>query len=87
MVRKRQSEGKDTLFPVSPELADDVLNIILIDEDVPVHDRLRGKTVFNASEDLLLVFKWDLGVRNQNGGNKGMGSPTLFTPDALDNEA
>ena len=87
MVIKRQPEGKDALFPVSPELTDDVLNIVLINQDVPIHDRLRGNTVFNALKDFLLVFKGDLGVGNQDRGNKSMGSFTLLAPDALDDEA
>ena len=72
---------------MSPELTDDVLNIVLINQDVPIHDRLRGNTAFNAFQDFLLVFKGDLGVGNQDRGNKSMRSFTLFTPDALDNEA
>ena len=60
---------------MSPELTDDVLDIVLVDEDVPVHDRLRGNTVLNACQDLLLVLKWDLGVGDQDRGDKGMGSP------------
>lgn len=87
MVIKRQPEGKDALFPVSPELTDDVLNIVLINQDVPIHDRLGGNTVFNALKDFLLVFKGDLGVGNQDRGNKSMGSLARFTPDALDREA
>ena len=87
MVFKRQPEGKDALFPVSSELTDDVLNIVLINQDVPIHDRLRGNTAFNAFQDFLLVFKGDLGVGNQDRGNKSMGSFTLLAPDALDNEA
>ena len=52
---RESPRGKDALFPVSPELTDDVLDIVLVDEDVPVHDRLRGNTVLNACQDLLLV--------------------------------
>ena len=72
---------------MSPELTDDVLDIVLVDEDVPVHDRLRGNTVLNACQDLLLVLKWDLGVGDQDRGDKGMGSPAFFAPDTLDSEA
>lgn len=86
MVRKRQPERKDALFPVFPELTDDVLDIILIDEDVPVHDRFRRSTAFHAIQDLLLIFKGYLGVWDQDRGDQGMGSAALFTPDALDNE-
>ena len=83
---KGESEGKDTLFPVPPELADDVLDIVLINEEVPVHDVLRGDTVFHAIQDFLLVIKGDLGVWDQDIGDEGMGSFALFTPDTLDNE-
>lgn len=72
---------------MSPELTDDVLDIVLVDEDVPVHDRLRGNTVLNACQDLLLVLKWDMGVGDQDRGDKGMRSPALLTPDTLDDKA
>lgn len=70
-----------------PELTDDVLDIVLVDEDVPVQDRFRGNTVFNAFQDLLLVPKRDLGIGDEDRGDKGMGSPTFFTPDTLYNQA
>ena len=84
---QREPEGKDTLFPMPPELADDVLDVVLINEEVPVHDRFRGNTVFHAFQYLLLVFKGNLGVWDQDRGDKGMGSLALFTPDTLNNEA
>lgn len=87
MVRERQPEGKDALFPVSPELTDDVLNVVFIDQDIPVHDRFGGNTFFHAFQDFLLVSEWDLGVGDQDRGDKGMGSPAFFAPDTLDSEA
>jgi len=68
---------------VPPELPEDMFRIVLIDQEILQHDRIRGAMVFQAVEKPLLVVEGDLGIRDQEGWDKGMGMVAFFAPDAL----
>ena len=62
---QRGSDGPDAFFPVLPELPDDVLDIILINQGVAPEDFYERQAVFTTVKNFLLVFPWDLGIRNE----------------------
>lgn len=69
---------------MAAELAEDMFDMILINEGVAFHDLLRVCSVFQAEQDLLLVIEGDLGIRDQGGQKYGMGSSAMLAPYALD---
>lgn len=54
------TNGKETLFPMFPVLADDMFDIIFIDQIVPFHDGGGGFSIADITQDLLLVRERDL---------------------------
>ena len=69
------------------ELTDDVLDVVFIDQDIGVHYGSRIIAFFHAFQDLLLVMERDLGVRDKNGRDEGMGNETFCTEHTLDGKA
>lgn len=66
------------------ELADDIFYVIFIDQEVVFHDRRCIQFFFGAVQDLLLVMEGDLGVRDKDGREEGMGNPAFRTAHTLD---
>ena len=66
------------------ELTDDVLDVVFIDQDIGFHYGSRIIAFFHAVQDLLLVMERDLGVRDKNGRNEGMGNKAFCTEHTLD---
>ena len=85
-VGEGQAKGKDALLPVSSELADDVFDIALIDQVIPVHDRVGRGACHHTAQDLLLVPKWYLGIGDQYGREQRVGSAALLAADTLYNK-
>mgnify|MGYP003540710985 FL=1 len=69
------------------ELTDDVLDVVFIDQDIGFHYGSRIIAFFHAVQDLLLVMERDLGVRDKNGRDEGMGNETFCTEHTLDGKA
>lgn len=69
------------------ELTDDVLDVVFIDQDIGFHYGSRIIAFFHAVQDLLLVMERDLGVRDKNGRNEGMGNKAFCTEHTLDGKA
>ena len=66
------------------ELTDDVLDVVFIDQDIVFHYGSRIIAFFHAFQDLLLVMERNLGVRDKNGRDEGMGNETFCTEHTLD---
>ena len=66
------------------ELTDDVLDVVFIDQKIVFHDGSGIHPFFCAVQDLLLVMERDLGVRDKNGRNEGMGNKAFCTEHTLD---
>ncbi|MCC8028741.1 MAG: hypothetical protein LIO75_02915 [Lachnospiraceae bacterium] len=60
MIRQGAANGKETLLPMLPVLADDMFDIIFIDQIVPFHDGGGGFATADVTQDLLLVCERDL---------------------------
>ena len=69
------------------ELTDDVLDVVFIDQDIGFHYGSRIIAFFHAFQDLLLVMERDLGVRDKNGRDEGMGNEAFCTEHTLDGKA
>ena len=69
------------------ELTDDVLDVVFIDQDIGFHYGSRIIAFFHAFQDLLLVMERDLGVRDKNGRNEGVGNKAFCTEHTLDGKA
>ena len=66
------------------ELTDDVLDVVFIDQDIGFHYGSRIIAFFHAVQDLLLVMERDLGVRDKNRRDEGMGNEAFCTEHTLD---
>ncbi len=69
------------------ELADDIFHVIFIDQEVVFHNGLYIQAFYGAVEDLLLVMEGDLGVRDKDGRDEGMGNAAFRTAHTLDRKA
>lgn len=56
-VCQAETERKDPLFPVPSELPDDVLDVIFINQEIPLHDSFHRAPAFVTAEDLQLIIK------------------------------
>ena len=81
-----KAEGEEALFPVPPELSDDVLDVILVDQEVFLHNRFSGAAAFGTEEDLLLIIPGHPGVRDKSGRDQRMCSTAFGAEYALDND-
>lgn len=70
-----------------PELTDDVLDVVFIDQDIGFHYGSGIIAFFHAVQDLLLVMERDLGVRDKNRRYEGMGNEAFCTEHTLDRKA
>lgn len=61
------------------ELAEDILDTILIDQDISFQDAFNWSMCFETVQDILLVFEWDPGVWYKQGGEDGVSSAAFFT--------
>ncbi len=86
VVCEGKPEGGKPLFPMLFELPGDIFDVVFIYQIVPFHDCFRALPALPACQDLLLVFQWDLGIRDKWGGEQGMGGFTFLAPDTLDTE-
>ena len=66
------------------ELTDDVLDVVFIDQDIGFHYGSRIIAFFHAVQDLLLVMERNLGVRDKNRRDEGMGNEAFCTEHTLD---
>ena len=69
------------------ELTDDVLDVVFIDQDIGFHYGSRIIAFFHAVQDLLLVMERDLGVRDKNRRDEGMGNEAFCKEHTLDGKA
>ncbi len=86
VVCEGEPEGGRPLFPMLFELPVDIFDVVFIHQIVPFHDCFRAPAALPACQDLLLVFQWDLGIRDKRGGGQGMGGSAFPAPDTLDTE-
>lgn len=87
-LRQVVHDGKrcrqEPLLPVPFELADDIFHVIFINQEVVFHNRFHIFPFFRTVQDLLLVMERNLGVRDQDGRDKGVGYSALRTEYTLD---
>ena len=69
------------------ELTDDVLDVVFIDQKIVFHDGSGIHPLFHAVQDLLLIMERDLGVRDKDGRDEGMGNEAFCTEHTLDGKA
>ena len=69
------------------ELTDDVLDVVFIDQDIGFHYGSRIIAFFHAVQDLLLVMGRDLGVRDKNRRDGGVGKEALCAEHTLEGKA
>ncbi|MCD7712646.1 MAG: hypothetical protein LUJ25_08095 [Firmicutes bacterium] len=86
LARQGVADGKETLLPMFPVLADDMFDIVFVDQIIPFHDSGRGVPAFDIIQDLLLVCERDLRIRDNQGQEEGMGSMALPAQHALDGQ-
>lgn len=86
VVCEGEPEGGKALFPMLFELPGDIFDVVFIHQIVPSHDCFRALPALPACQDLLLVFQRDLGIRDERGGEQGMGGFTFLALDTLDTE-
>lgn len=70
-----------------PELPQDIFYVVLIDQEVPLHDIIRGTVAFGGADDILLVPEGGLRIRDEEGGDECMGMVAFPAQDTLHNEA
>ena len=67
-----EPQGEDAFFPVVLVSPDDVPYMAFIYLAVPFKDWICGYAVLMKLQDFLLVFTWDLGIRNDERRDQGM---------------
>lgn len=78
------ADRKQPLLPMLFVLPDDIFDIVFINKEVPVEDRIRGNTIFSTLQDILLILSWDLRIRDKQGKEEGVGFVALGTAYPLD---
>ena len=78
------ADGKQPLLPMLIVLPNDIFDIVFINKEVPVEDRIRGNTIFSTRQDILLILAWDLRIRNKQGKEEGVCFVALGTAYPLD---
>lgn len=86
VIQDVECHGAEPLLPVFPKLAEDMLDIVFVDQEVLLHNRHWGLSVFDSVDDLLLVTKRDLGIGDEDGREQGMGSPAFLALHTLDSK-
>ena len=77
---------QEPLPPVLSELAQDIFHVVFIYEVVVFQNMLRLLPFFHQVKDLLLVMEGNLGVRDKDGRDEGMGGPAFRTEYTLDSK-
>lgn len=85
-VCQTEAERLDPLFPMPAELPDDVLDVIFINQEIPLHDSFHRAPAFVTAEDLQLIIKSHLRIRDKRGRDQRVGNPTLAAKDTLDRD-
>lgn len=70
-----------------PELPQDIFYVVLIDQEIPLHDIICGTVVFEGADDILLIPEGGLRIRDEEGWNERMGMVAFPAQDTLHNEA
>lgn len=78
------ADGKQPLLPMLIVLPNDIFDIVFINKEVPVEDRIRGNTIFSTLQDILLILERDLRIRDKQGKEEGVGFVALATAYPLD---
>lgn len=87
VIKQGKGSRQESLLPVIFKLADDVFDVILIDQEIGLHYGTRIRAFFHAVQDLLLIMEWDLGIRDQDGREQGMGNEAFCAKHTLDGKA
>ena len=69
-----------------PELTQDIFHVVLIDQEVPLHDLIRGAAVFQGADEVMLVPECGLRIGHEAGGDERMGMAAFPAQDALYSE-
>lgn len=85
-IRKGYLFGKEPLFPVTQEAADDISAVTLIDGRIPVHEVCPTFFRFVSGNDFHLFIHGNLRIGNHERRKKGMGMVTAGTDKAADAE-
>ena len=81
-------KGKQALFPVVQEIADNCFNVILVDGGTALHESREIMSAFFLPPDYFnLVRQHHLGIRNNESRHEGMGFVADTAPDAADANA
>ena len=64
-------------------LSDDMFDIVFINHGIPIHNSFRRAIVFCQNQDIQLVFKRNLGIRNQHRREQGMRFPAFLAANPL----
>ena len=86
-IQEGKTEGEEALLPMLFELGEDIFDVVLVDQVVAFHDRLRGGAAVHGLQDLLLVAQRDLGIGDKEGRDQGIRFPAFLTAYTLDTEA
>lgn len=85
---ERNGEGKQALLPVPPVIADNRFNVILVDGRAALHEgREIMVPIFQPPDDLSLVRKCRLGIRDNESGHEGMRFTANTAADTAETQA
>ena len=60
IIHDVKGSGQKSLFPVFMKLADDVFDVIFINQEIVLHNGFHILFFFCTVQNLLLVMEWDL---------------------------
>ena len=72
---------------MAPELPQDIFYIVLIDQEITLHDMVGGMAFLLGADDILLVPEGGLRIRDEEGRDERMGMAAFPAQDTLHNEA
>lgn len=81
-----KTKGENAFFPMALETADDVPHMALIDLAVFLKHGHNRSPIGIKRQDLLLVFAGNLGIRDYERWDQGVGSAAETASDTLDDE-
>lgn len=85
---ERNGEGKQTLLPVEPVIADNSFNVILVDGRAALHEgREIMVSIFQTPDNPSLVRKCRLGIRYNESGHEGMRFTANTAADTAETQA
>ena len=59
------------------ELPQDIFYVVLIDQEIPLHDIIGGTVFFYGADDILLVLEGGLRIGDEEGWDERMGMVTF----------